>query len=660
MLFSTWVKGMAECDVLQLVKCGTASPQVFVFDPSAAAVFRLPPGELCWPIEFLVSCFHKKHIFPCSRSPPLSELGSALRSWKNRTLWKYVFKAGLVEDTSSPWAWLKSPKPHVVECNVPVPPRVKDFVDVTADLVFNAAVKSRRRVMKLRNHNLKTPELVRYSLQELRRCKWTPVLTDKDGGFALIEKEQLWALKLAAMNGPGYKVVYWHSKLEEEAYDQYFYAARALATKLEDRALLPALVHDRFHLKAGVIAKLGCTLKTHKPPGKVKIRPLHCGYQHCMKPGMRYIASILRRALKLQDHVLRDSQHLLGQLRCLTFPANVVVVKFDIKDFFMSGKHEQLLAACRKYAPAGFEQEFAGLLEAILTNQYVTMHVEVVPNEPPVYHEVRKVIVGSGMGLQCSGEVSDVCFLDMVEIPLGLNCAASRRSKGILYYGRFKDDGILFLDMPMLDRVELCQEMARLSSFFALEFELAGVHPVMLDVQLCRVPLPGNLCKFDSKVYVKSTNQWQPLSDSSMHPTHVHKNWPLAMVSRFRRLSSDHRDSEEAAACFINRLRLRCPNHVSLVQTCRASIDSVKHPFVAPLVLPYRPAWIVAGVGMTLYRQFQAFRGLDLESQSVPAPKLAWKLGGTHLAKRFAAHAIEYEEIADDNSIFRMEVGVGW
>jgi hypothetical protein len=89
-----------------------------------------------------------------------------------------------------------------------------------------------------------------------------PVFTDKDGGFALIEKEVLWCFKLTAANGDEYEKVSWHESFEMEADSQYCDAAKADADKTDDKALLFALGRDHIHLNSGLIAMLGCTLKT--------------------------------------------------------------------------------------------------------------------------------------------------------------------------------------------------------------------------------------------------------------------------------------------------------------------------------------------------------------------------------------------------------------
>eukprot|EP00959_Pyramimonas_sp_CCMP1952_P276245 5774400-Pyramimonas_sp.AAC.1 len=74
----------------------------------------------------------------------------------------------------------------------------------------------------------------------------------------------------------------------------------------------------------------------------------------------------------------------------------------------MSGQHNDLVEYSSRGVPEGSERTaFKIMLRAILRNQIV--QVEGVPN---VSWTVK---IGTGMGLGCSGEVSDTAFHFMVE-----------------------------------------------------------------------------------------------------------------------------------------------------------------------------------------------------------------------------------------------------
>ena len=116
------------------------------------------------------------------------------------------------------------------------------------------------------------------------------------------------------------------------------------------------------------------------------------------------------------------------------------MLKIDIRDFFMSGEHNDLL----RHAMKGFDQthrtELGDLLDHILTTQYVDYGMCDGGRTGPC----AQVKIGSGMGLICSGEVSDFCFLELVDKPSVLN-PLIREQYEVHFYGRFKDDMLVIL-----------------------------------------------------------------------------------------------------------------------------------------------------------------------------------------------------------------------
>eukprot|EP00959_Pyramimonas_sp_CCMP1952_P163693 3422108-Pyramimonas_sp.AAC.1 len=92
-----------------------------------------------------------------------------------------------------------------------------------------------------------------------------------------------------------------------------------------------------------MISRLKCTVKTHKPAGEVELRAIHASTGSPLTGGMRYVSSLLRPFLARQPHILRDSQDLLHQLRGIAVLENDRFLKIDIKDYFMSGEHHQLI-----------------------------------------------------------------------------------------------------------------------------------------------------------------------------------------------------------------------------------------------------------------------------------------------------------------------------
>ena len=70
----------------------------------------------------------------------------------------------------------------------------------------------------------------------------------------------------------------------------------------------------------------------------------------------------------------------------------------------MSGVHSDIVSHSSAFLDGGLKAAFKALLSTILDCQYVTC--DTCPDV------VWKVLVGSGMGLQCSGEVSDAAYFN--------------------------------------------------------------------------------------------------------------------------------------------------------------------------------------------------------------------------------------------------------
>ena len=103
------------------------------------------------------------------------------------------------------------------------------------------------------------------------------------------------------------------------------------ASVLEDPTLSQALVHDlRVHGWRGFFAKVQCTIKTHKPQGKVVARPIHASVNHPFAPAMRWIASLITTKLRSYSHLVLDSSDLVHKLKYLKLPPDTRALKIDV------------------------------------------------------------------------------------------------------------------------------------------------------------------------------------------------------------------------------------------------------------------------------------------------------------------------------------------
>lgn len=112
-------------------------------------------------------------------------------------------------------------------------------------------------------------------------------------------------------------------------------------------------------------------------------------------------------------------------------------VKFDIKHFYMSGDHSSLVKRCSELIDdPRLRLAFEMVVKVVLDSKDISV--------PGVDDFIWKVMKGSGMGLLCSGELSEAAFLSMAERRF-VSYANIRGKFSVEYYGRFKDDGILVI-----------------------------------------------------------------------------------------------------------------------------------------------------------------------------------------------------------------------
>ena len=138
----------------------------------------------------------------------------------------------------------------------------------------------------------------------------------------------------------------------------------------------------------------------------------------------RFIVHEIRKQTSLMTHLVRDSKHLVEILSKSIFRARKQfrLMKVDIKDFFMSGKHGPLVNlgghAIDDDSRSVDDEEtsnrfiFKEAIDFVLGSQYIELgsnHGE----EGGFF--LYQVIEGSGMGLLSSDELSFVLFFVLAE-----------------------------------------------------------------------------------------------------------------------------------------------------------------------------------------------------------------------------------------------------
>ena len=174
-----------------------------------------------------------------------------------------------------------------------------------------------------------------------------------------------------------------------------------------------------------MLAKVQLTVKTHKNGGEVVCRAIHA-YNNCsMLPGMRWMTKLLHPTLSQLPHLLVNSADFMRKTTNLRLPSACRFMKLDIKDFYMSGSHKDLVSYSSLAVDPSVRDDYILLASAILESQYVTS--DALPG-------AFKVCSGAGMGMLASGHVPDSAFYYMVEKPWALDCEYQKKVWPVLLF----------------------------------------------------------------------------------------------------------------------------------------------------------------------------------------------------------------------------------
>ena len=96
-----------------------------------------------------------------------------------------------------------------------------------------------------------------------------------------------------------------------------------------------------------VVSRLQMTVKTHKPPGLIAPRQLHCSPLWGYEGLARRVALQLRSLLADRVHLVKDSRAASRLVNATVYSGEIALVKLDVKDFFLAGSVSQIVSVFR-------------------------------------------------------------------------------------------------------------------------------------------------------------------------------------------------------------------------------------------------------------------------------------------------------------------------
>ena len=319
--------------------------------------------------------------------------------------WKMHFSNLGIDEDRERWRRLRSRRPITPECPTTLPQRVQAFLHDARDRFQFACMRHRASKAPYSTD----PLICRMALRMLKESSTGTIPTDKDFGWSLISKADYLKLEQDVLSSDFYVREHWTQEKSGELLEAYVLAARWIGQHV-DPSLMGALLsdmgsHDR------VFQRLLLTLKTHKPNGAVSARAIHSSTGHPLRPGHRFIASMLKPFLRRIPYLFSSTGSFLAAIQKTPIPSTARFFKLDVKDFYMSGAHHALVSECEKNVEGDilFKKGFSKLLRAILSSQAIRLTKDSAG--PFVWRVVR----GSGMGVLCSSDVSNTTFHHQVE-----------------------------------------------------------------------------------------------------------------------------------------------------------------------------------------------------------------------------------------------------
>ena len=595
-MFWSLVRHMPLHEFRILLTCGKDVNKVYAFDHISRSVFV--PSDLPWPLEYLLGYHSPKHVLQNQKRVSLRTVGRALHDWEHRLRWKLVFS----NHTPDVWQFLKRRSCNIAPCDIRLPSSVDNFCHDVRQTFYKEVLKARG---KFRNHRYNFSNMygvVRLALRLLDDGPFKAIRTDKDGGFALIQKSVVKHEILRILNNPSrYREIPWTPSFSEEIVRGFASEVRFhLPFFMDDdekssfwKNILQPLRGRASH----AVSKLKFTIKTHKGPGKVEFRGIHASVNTPFSGAFEFIASLLRPFLSSLKHLLKNSEALVKKLFSLPVSQECRFVKIDIKEYFMEGSHSQFLEYSAPYVAQQWRRTYKHVLQYVLDSQYVEADL--------LNGRLWKVLKGAGMGLGFSGELCDTTFYSTVERDIVDRPDVLRRHFVELYV-RYRDD-ILILHNGSPDSLkEFLRILRNKSSVWKLEIESISQDSCdFLDLFISKGAKWRSSGLLDVGIFHKPTSLHQPLAPHSMHSCHVHKAWPKGLVARAKKLCNTKSGIQKEVAYIKKLLSARCGTIYAdqvLSNTFKQLPRLPCHDLFSRVLIPYHREWDHCSVRAVLHK----------------------------------------------------------
>ena len=377
-------------------------PHVKFFDPSTKSL--VPANRpLPWLALWTLITYSPKHRISYS-SPPLEWSTKGIQQYINKVAWNLYFSRnpsgdrlayGKAYKTSTPYC------PHLFDLDGNYP----DF--------RNWASHFRRTFLEAvaRNNKLHSPSLgiLKLGIHEVKKLQHFIVRHDKDNFISLILPEDLDEYFKLTLPEPTYQEIF-PSSVNFERIRTHIRRLGARVADTEQDSRWRHIIASHAHLNC--TCKVGTKLKAHKDQGFIVPRAIHIGLDSAYRGLSQWLNTKLKPLLASLSHVVIDSKHMKTELENIEGITEFTTMScFDLKDFYLSGKSDDIVAVVVRNLDMDrkMRDTFREVLWHILEWQFVT-----TPTSPNLW----QCVLGSGIGLEHSAAVTNLCFYYLCEVPL--------------------------------------------------------------------------------------------------------------------------------------------------------------------------------------------------------------------------------------------------
>ena len=624
-------------------------PDVYWFNAKNKSTCPVSLQTVPWTVIWLLSRYHKKHIFVNNQLPKPNAQREAMKTNFHRMSWRLFFFNKPKSDRQLPIKF-KRFRP-IVPFSKPLDMHLRAWQDIFLNRIMSDLRLSKASRVQFSN----TPKFVALAFACLREQQLAVMPTDKDQGFALCTSEDLIYVHDSTVCQKHYcPVPLSEINIQKITIKLMWLCKQIDKNEMGDGEVFRQLTSSVSPGLPGIVSQLKTTCKTHKPQGKVWVRNLHCSVGHPFSALGAWLNYRINLQIGCLPHLLKDSGQLVDAISHQQIPKHVFLFRIDVAEFFMSGSSSQLINSIVPHFPQSERTLIQEALNLILENQFIQSKIS---SDQSVVHQC---VVGAGMGMVCSGAVADMAFLSLIEIPFAMKFS-QQKQYGVSNYYRFKDD-IFFSAETKEGGLEFYSQMCKRQGFFSLELEdVSSTSVKMLDL---RISVDNKLQRLVASANFKPTGLCRPLTSESRHHPSV-QSWPISRLHRLNTLCTTTIDADKSMSVFIKRFRTYFESP-SFVQ----ELDSQKHQILISrvikqmkragtfwsksdpfwMVLPYHPAIHLHRYDRTrkvmkspLYKHLlrRAFRCTRVPFEI----RYAWKNQHKHLVNRVTTTQIRGRQV---------------